>query len=277
MDRLLVGPNAEYLGYQLRFVGHSLGGATSTVLSFMMRQKYPTLRCINFSPPGCTLSWKLATESQEFCTSFVLDCELVPRLSLDSMEHLRDEILGIIGRIQVPKVEVANQVLGGDGFFSCKLCVDGDLEDEGEILQSSLDYILRPRDLVPQDSEYQRQLTQFRRIQSDRKLRRGDARAIKMFPPGKLVHLMKTGEKKSCMHAVANCMTCCTTNFGSEYTPVWVNNDDFNEIVVSPTMATDHFPNRMSSEMEGVARDYGIDTSQEGSYPIESEHPIERT
>jgi hypothetical protein len=42
---------------------------------------------------------------------------------------------------------------------------------------------------------------------------------------------------------------------------VWANNDDFNEIIVSPTMAFDHFPNRVCLEIEKVAQSFGIDTS----------------
>ena len=60
---------------------------------------------------------------------------------------------------------------------------------------------------------------------------------------------------------VANCLTCGTTNAGSLYTPVWATNYDFNEIVVSPTMATDHFPNRICLELERVADSFGLDTT----------------
>jgi hypothetical protein len=54
-----------------------------------------------------------------------------------------------------------------------------------------------------------------------------------------------------------------------QYTPVLVNNDDFNEIVVSITMGTDHFPNRMCSTMQKIAADYGIDTTQEYTTRVE--------
>lgn len=42
---------------------------------------------------------------------------------------------------------------------------------------------------------------------------------------------------------------------------MWANNDDFNEIIVSPTMAFDHFPNRVCLEIEKVARSYGINVT----------------
>ena len=141
LDKMLLGNDAEYPEYTLRIVGHSLGAAASTLLAYMLRERFPTVRCLNFSPPGCALTWQLATDCQEFCTSFVLDSELVPRLSLDSMEHLRDEIVGLIGRIKVPKVQVAHEVLRGSGFFSGRLFVDGDLENDGQSIQQCLDQI----------------------------------------------------------------------------------------------------------------------------------------
>jgi sn1-specific diacylglycerol lipase len=276
LEKMLLGNDAEFPEYNLRIVGHSLGAAASTLLSYMLRERFPTVRCLNFSPPGCALTWKLATDCQEFCTSFVLDSELVPRLSLDSMEHLRDEILGLIGRIKVPKVQVAHEVLRGSGFFSGRLFVDGDLENDGQSIEQCLDRILYEPNEVPEDSEFQQQLNHFRQVQSELKSRRGQARTIQMYPPGKIVHLIKTGEQTSCMHGVANCLSCCMTNFGSEYTPVWVSNDDLNEVVISSTMATDHFPNRMCDELGRVAYEYNIDVEDGDVYSQQQVNVAER-
>ena len=52
-------------------------------------------------------------ECKEFCTSFVLDSDLVPRLSVDSVEHLRNEVLELIGRVKVPKKEVVEHAFSG--------------------------------------------------------------------------------------------------------------------------------------------------------------------
>ena len=70
---------------------------------------------------------------------------------------------------------------------------------------------------------------------------------------------MKTSQRKTCGSTCLKCLTCCTTNVGSQYTPVWVKNDDFNEIVIGSTMGTDHFPNRICTTMEQIATDYGVD------------------
>lgn len=239
LESLLLGDSALYPNYKLRLVGHSLGAATCTILSYMLRPKFPNLRCVNYSPPGCSLTWELATKCQDWCTSFVLDADLVPRLSLDSMEHLRDEILELIARIKVPKIEVARRVVIEGGSIN-------------------LDDLLHEEDSIP-DTEYKQQLERFRAIQMERRSSRGMRRSVKLYPPGKMIHLVKTGERKSCIHGMAKCLTCCTTNIGFEYTPIWVKNDDFPEIVVTPTMGSDHFPNRIQAMLERVAEDFGLD------------------
>ena len=62
LDRLLLGPHAAHPDYSLRIVGHSLGAATGTLLSYMLRGKFPNLRCLNYSPVGCAFTWDLATD-----------------------------------------------------------------------------------------------------------------------------------------------------------------------------------------------------------------------
>lgn len=251
LDEHLVGDNARCPGYTLRLVGHSLGAATCTLVSYMLRRKFPDLRCVNYSPPGCTFSWEMATQCKEWCTSFVLDTDLVPRLKVESIERLRDEILDLIGRIKVPKIEVARRFV----HASFQFCSEKELEEQESLMESMNDILYDPSQ-VP-DSEYQQQLERFKSIQDERRQRRGTTRAIHMYPPGRILQLAKAGEKRSCASNLAKVVTCCMTNVGFRYVPVWVNNDDLNEIVVSATMGTDHFPNRMRAILEEVADDLG--------------------
>jgi hypothetical protein len=264
LERLLLGETAQYPNYTLRLVGHSLGASTCTLLSYMLKRTHPTLRVHNYSPPGCTMTWELATQCHEWTTTFCLDSDLVPRLSVDSLEVLRDEILESIGRIKVPKYKVAQAFVTGNAsilsatlpFYCC--CPSGDHgEQDLAQLRQWLGETLYPPDETPPPTRYQRQLCEFQRIQQERKTSRGNSRQIKLYPPGKMVHLVKTGEQGGCCTGLAKCATCCTSNVGFSYTPVWIDNDDLDEIIVSPTMGTDHFVDRICNELEGVARDFG--------------------
>ena len=273
LERLLLGPNCEYPHYNLRIVGHSLGAACACLLSFMLRRQYPTLRCVCYSPPGGFITRKLAEGCKDFVSSFVLDSDLVPRLSVDSMEHLRNEVLEVIGRIKVPKVEIVEHALHVSGVIPC----NNKVEDDPDVLVETNARLLYPKGSVPADTEFARQLERVKSAQSERRKIRGGIRDVPLYPPGRICHLVKTGQKRRCCHGLIKCLTCFTTNAGSEYTPIWVENDDLNEIVIAPTMGTDHFPDRVCLELEGVAaNNFGIDTSL-GSTEVDRENALRST
>lgn len=264
LQALLSGVGAQYSHYKLRFCGHSLGAGCATLLGYIYRRDFPDLKVVAISPPGGFITWKLATECNDFVNSFVLDSDLVPRLSVASMEHMRDEVLDLFGRIKVPKIKVATSFLvHGIGKAIREV-------DDPDVIARENNKILEPPEYVSRESDFANQMEKFKRIQQQRKEMRGEYRDIKLFPPGKIVHLVKTGERSSCTDSMAKCITCCTSNAGNEYTPVWANNDDFNEILVSPTMAFDHFPSRVCLELERVADSFGIDTTI-GSTPEDRE------
>lgn len=245
LEELLDGPNALYPTYTLRLVGHSLGAGCAVLLSLMLRQSYPTLKCLAYSPPGGFCTQRLANECKEFTNSFVLNNELVPRLSVANMEQLRNDTLTLIGRIRVPKMDVLRTIFRSSS--------------------PDLDDLLFSDDTDLSNTEYSDQLRSFERIQRDRKHHRGKI-DVSFYPPGRIVHLVKMSEGTTTEgrgNVGARCCRrgCVPAAEESEYTPVWADAEDFNEIVVSPSMGTDHFPNRMCLELENLARSFGVDVT----------------
>jgi len=264
----------DYPEYHLRLVGHSLGAAVCTLLGYMLKSKFPTLQVYNFSPPGCAMTWEIATNCESWTTSFVLDSDIVPRLSVVALERLRDEVLDLVGRLKVPKYQVVENFWS---FQSHRTCCQGTTDDNAEKdlddLNMLMDQWLFPETAFTPSSPdeenqnqpfagghhqttYSQQLQEFRRIQEERKQSRGTSRSIQLFPPGRMIHLIKTGEEGGMGHIARKVATCCTTNSGFQYTPVYIANDDLDEILVSPTMATDHFIDRLSDELHDLAQSY---------------------
>jgi hypothetical protein len=292
LERILLGSEGVpplYPTYTLTLVGHSLGGAACSLLSYLLQPRFPSVRVWSYSPPGCTLTWELATRCQDWTTTFVLDSDLVPRLSLDSLEWLRNDVLQLIGRVKVPKYQIIHKLMlskqsgsetNDTDLVSCPLwpnvcnggctgailetccccCVDDRDHGQQDLhhLNQTMDGLLHPPDQPPPDTHYQRQLHDFFQIQEQRKSARGTSRNVALYPPGRMIHLVKTGEDSAnpCVKNTVKCITCNTTNLGSSYTPVWISNDDLEEIVVSPTMGTDHFVDRICAELEGLAKEY---------------------
>lgn len=254
LDQLILGDDAPYPDYTLRLVGHSLGASTAALLSLMLRPQFPRLQCLCYAPAGCTFTWDLAVACRPWCVSCVLDADLVPRLSVDALRHLRDETLSLIGRIKVPKIELARRLTNPERccqqFVCCRKPTNNN--DEDDDLRRRLKDVLYDEDDVP-TAEFHRQLETFSQVQSERLRLRSP---VQLYPPGRILLLAKTGESHSCYHAATKVLTCCTISTGAQYAPVWVEQDELNEIVVSPTMGTDHFPNRISSVLERVVDEF---------------------
>lgn len=260
LERLL---EQQYPEYSLRIVGHSLGAGVATLLGYVLRPKYPSLKVFGYSPPGCSMTWEMAIGCHNFVTTFVLDSDIVPRLSVLALEDLRDEVLKLIGRIKVPKHEVYQNFLRVNEIRGNRGCLIGrnssaDGEDYLDNLEDLTQAINESLDEVPSDTIYQRQLRDFLRVQEERKETRGEtnSKSLPLYPPGKMIHLVRTGEEGGCSHVVNQCLTCCTSNSGFVYTPVYISNDDLDEIVVSATMGTDHFVNRMCDELRKLSENY---------------------
>lgn len=90
----------KYEGYRLRLVGHSLGGATASLLAIMLRGKsYKELgfspdivSAVGYATPPC-VSRELAESCSDYVTTVVMQDDIVPRLSAASLTRLRNEIL----------------------------------------------------------------------------------------------------------------------------------------------------------------------------------------
>lgn len=82
-----------YPDYKLKIVGHSLGGGTAAILTYVLReqQELSTTTCVTFAPGAC-MSWELAESGNEFITSVINGADLVPTFSAASVDDLRAEV-----------------------------------------------------------------------------------------------------------------------------------------------------------------------------------------
>ena len=53
------------------------------------------VKCWAFSPPGGLADRNVSRAAQEFCTSVFLGKDWIPRLTVNSFERLRDEMVGL--------------------------------------------------------------------------------------------------------------------------------------------------------------------------------------
>ncbi|KAI3818583.1 hypothetical protein L1987_12395 [Smallanthus sonchifolius] len=84
----LLGAGCECEGYNLRVVGHSLGGAIAAMLGLKLYGRFPRLHVYSYGPLPCVDSI-LANACSGFITSIVYDNEFSSRLSVASIMRLQ--------------------------------------------------------------------------------------------------------------------------------------------------------------------------------------------
>ncbi|KAI4302726.1 hypothetical protein MLD38_038442 [Melastoma candidum] len=88
----LLGSGCECEGYNLRIVGHSLGGAIATLLGIQLKHLYPNLHVYGYGSLPCVDS-AVADACSDFVTSIIYNNEFSSRLSVPSILRLRASTL----------------------------------------------------------------------------------------------------------------------------------------------------------------------------------------
>ncbi|XVE51840.1 hypothetical protein DITRI_Ditri02bG0073300 [Diplodiscus trichospermus] len=89
----LIKALGQYPTYKVKIVGHSLGGGTGALLTYVLREQkeLSTTTCVTFAPAAC-MTWELAESGTDFITSVINGADLVPTFSAASVDDLRAEV-----------------------------------------------------------------------------------------------------------------------------------------------------------------------------------------
>lgn len=200
----------------------SLGAGVAAILGLMLRQQFPNLYCLCFSPPGCVFSAKIAKESQSYVCSYVLHNDIVPRLSYRSLVNLRSDLFEIISRVKVPKHEV----------------FDSNYKRLDETSVKNIpDKLMHGKDEIP-PSEFYNEFEKFKLRQEERHQERDIRQNIHMVAPGRILHMVRTSVKLgnvpcSCLLSCTRCIVCCGGSVETKkYKLRWISADELSEIYI---------------------------------------------
>lgn len=216
---LLEQAHVHYPDYPIVVTGHSLGAGTAVILAFILRLKFPNIKCYAFGPPGALLNSPASKMSMSFVTSVIVGDDLIPRLSVNAYSKLRAKMKKALIACRLPKHTVL--ALGLCNCLSPITWKDR-LKHDPSILNSN--------DLSP--------LSGYGSAPDD--IERGqdtyDLAWSPMLPPGKIIHVkeLSDGELTMCFREPA----------------------EFNEILVSTKMINDHTPSTYQRVLTKIADKY---------------------
>ncbi|VDN17584.1 unnamed protein product [Gongylonema pulchrum] len=85
------GLKMKHPEYTIVVCGHSLGAGVATLLTLLLKQTFPSIRCYAFCPPGCVISENGLKETEKYVFSVFIGDDIVPRLSFQVYFKLLSE------------------------------------------------------------------------------------------------------------------------------------------------------------------------------------------
>eukprot|EP00596_Hydrurales_sp_CCMP1899_P002727 CAMPEP_0119053576 /NCGR_PEP_ID=MMETSP1177-20130426/74512_1 /TAXON_ID=2985 /ORGANISM="Ochromonas sp, Strain CCMP1899" /LENGTH=278 /DNA_ID=CAMNT_0007033563 /DNA_START=1535 /DNA_END=2371 /DNA_ORIENTATION=- len=201
-----------YTHYKLIVVGHSLGAAAAAILTLFLRPTYPTVHCYGYGMPTSVFDQRTASESSEYVTSFILAYDWVPRSTPQTINIFREQILDSIARAKVNKMTIIQSLFKN-------------VEEDDLLYRSGEE----------PDSAFKRCVDQYKATMHDRIHVPDNLKPL--YFPGRAIHMIKSEEKSS---------FCSSKPY---YNPHLVPSSSFKELLVTPSMILDHFPDRYLIEV----------------------------
>lgn len=215
-----------YPNYSLILTGHSLGAGVAVLLAMIIKPKYPDVKVYSFATPAGLLSREAARYTESFCFTVGVGDDFVMRLSVDSVENVRTQILEVLEACRLPKYRI---ILNGCGYALFGV-PSRDLEStwrKSQVITSTP----RPRAQHGDCSLLAKDI-------KDRRFSR-----TRLYTAGRILHI--THRKKSKDDRKAG-------RGGPTYEMRWAPAEDFTELKIEPRMLLDHLPENVYKTIDTV-------------------------
>ncbi|KAE9551464.1 hypothetical protein FO519_005309, partial [Halicephalobus sp. NKZ332] len=214
-------------GYDLVVTGHSLGAGVASLLTLLLKQQYPNVRCYAFSPPGCVISKHGLQEMENHVLSIILGDDLVPRVSYQSMYKLKNKIDRELHSTSRAKYEILLK-----GIFKLFFSAPWELHDSTSSEVETRDC----RRLIEEGNSPNYGAPSESRQPEDPPVIEDDQEGavitesfrVQLFPPGKLAHLNDVNDSIELR---------------------WIEPNFLSNIQLTGAIFSDHFPHRLRKAM----------------------------
>lgn len=224
LQQLLRG---RFAGKKLILLGHSLGAGVALILSAMLWSDHPVLRgrlrCLAYAPPGGTVSKAVMEYQKDFVAAGCMGYDMIPRLAQHTFDSFREALFDVLAASNMNKNVIFMNVLR-----------------TGEVAKS-----FHPSTAAeqwgrrsPESAEYREALHHVPCMPT--------AETHKLYNCFYMIHFVKVMEV--CKHTW--CLPGCRRYSEEVYIPVVRDLEAVQMLLASPTMFTDHFPDRFYRVMK---------------------------
>jgi sn1-specific diacylglycerol lipase len=240
---------SECRGWRLVLTGHSLGGATASIVALFLREKFPTLKVVAIEPPGGLLGAELAKETEQFCTSSIHGLDSITRLSGPTLLKLRSEVINALVRCKLSKVQLIRKLT-----MSRTALVESDVFNDDDT-----------DDALPSEATSLRQ--SFNAF-SEQQISSDPNMAAPLYPPGELLYLRKvkyyptddaspSSSSSSSHSGNRRRATKTIRHFNYEIWKIEAKDLMDRGFLVGPSFFIDHFPDTVAAVLSGLAASFG--------------------
>ncbi|VDN17299.1 unnamed protein product [Gongylonema pulchrum] len=221
------GLKMKHPEYTIVVCGHSLGAGVATLLTLLLKQTFPSIRCYAFCPPGCVISENGLKETEKYVFSVFIGDDIVPRLSFQTLCKLKYDVIKSLALTNSPKYKVLLR-----GFY--RLCFSSPWEpgrgNSSIVLVEPAEesVVVNINDRIP--LVFHNPLMIYDDNGADAAAATGEqaerwaSRRIKLLPPGRLLHVWVTDKKKKLV------------------SKSWIHHSSLNEIKLCSAVISDHMP-----------------------------------
>ncbi|XP_031247740.1 uncharacterized protein LOC116105463 isoform X1 [Pistacia vera] len=291
----LLGAGCECDGYNVRLVGHSLGGSIATLLGLRLYGRFPNLHVYTYGALPCVDS-VIANACTEFITSVVYENEFSARLSVGSILRLRASAImalaqdtttdiALIFRLarqflyaskyQISKIEAKdaavnhseinttedfnNHIHGGAKQPNRECSIWNEDDSRENIVETDGDDFINPfHDIAAGASPLGDPVSCL--METVSRTENGTAGTpTEVFLPGLTIHIVLQRQSLN----IPLWASWRTQKRNHSYKAFIANRENFTDIVVSPSMFLDHMPWRCYQAMQKVLEARAAQEAQE--------------
>ncbi|MFH4975961.1 hypothetical protein AB6A40_002670 [Gnathostoma spinigerum] len=205
-----------YPDYDLTICGHSLGAGVATLLTLLLKNAYPNVRCFSFSPPGCVITENGLPDTERYVMSVVVGDDVVPRISVQNMYKLKYSVIESLVNCDMAKYEILIK-----GLYRLFFSSPWDELHESETRARDANTVLNDRLPLIFNLSLTAEYGGFIPSSINGTASERRPQLVHLHPPGRILHLKVTDGMVDAK---------------------WIHHSALNEIKLSSAVITDHLP-----------------------------------